>query len=63
VRELKRERAQLVRGGGGDVATKFAAPPAALQARNEGAAGDMSLQDMFTGLNRCCAAAAAAAYR
>jgi hypothetical protein len=45
VRELKRERAQLMRGGGGDA-------PGVLHARNQGVQGDMSLQDMFTGLQR-----------
>ncbi len=47
VRELKRERAQLLRGG--DAAAKSGAVAGALHARNE---GDMSLQDMFTGLQR-----------
>ncbi len=48
MRELKRERAQLLRGG----EAAEARGPVVLQARNQGVDGDMSLQDMFTGLQR-----------
>ncbi len=48
MRELKRERAQLLRGG----EAAEARGPGVLQARNQGVDGDMSLQDMFTGLQR-----------
>ena len=58
MRELKRERAQLLRGGeAAEAAVKSGRGAVVLHARNEGGQGDMSLQDMFTGLQRwvfCC---------
>jgi hypothetical protein len=53
VRELKRERVQLVREreGLGDAWSTAGAKGVVLHARNQGGE-DMSLQDMFTGLQR-----------
>jgi hypothetical protein len=55
LRELKRERAQLlsVRGGeAGEAGLQYGRGAGVLHARNQGVDGDMSLQDMFTGLQR-----------
>jgi hypothetical protein len=55
LRELKRERAQLlsVRGGeAGEAGVQGGRGAGVLHARNQGVDGDMSLQDMFTGLQR-----------
>lgn len=55
LRELKRERAQLLsaRGGeAGEACLQHGRGAGVLHARNQGVDGDMSLQDMFMGLQR-----------